>query len=164
MKKLLITLGCLATTSFALCQEPTSATPVPSQTPVITPADPSAPTSEKPAGEIAQTQTQESPFDAPSDKKSDEKDTVSQRDRYKIDTNMGNGTTILLKDGSVWKIAEVDRVKAARWLPGDNLSISKTGYTFPPYTLTNSVNRSRTLNIDTAGAEMVQGPTKKIKG
>ncbi|HXF29331.1 MAG TPA: hypothetical protein VN457_05725 [Chlamydiales bacterium] len=68
------------------------------------------------------------------------------------------GTMITLQNGSVWKIAEVDRYNSINWQPGDRITIQATGAYSPPYQLTNTVNRSQTQPVDTCGAEMVQGP------
>ena len=65
------------------------------------------------------------------------------------------GTFITTQDGSKWKIAEVDRYNSINWQPGDRITIQATGAYFPPYQLTNTVNRSMTQSTDTCGAEKV---------
>jgi|GEM_PF-6993845 len=75
----------------------------------------------------------------------------------------GDGKTIELKDGSVWKVADYETYKTRKWQRDDPISIEKTAYTFPPYILTNNAvhQYSSWATQKTADCEMIRPPSEQ---
>lgn len=77
----------------------------------------------------------------------------------RIDKVIGDGKTILLKDGSVWTIAEYDRYKTRRWYRNDELEWVPSGDAINPYKLRNITRRQFAI----ASMTEPPSPTGEIK-
>jgi hypothetical protein len=81
-----------------------------------------------------------------------------------VDKIRDNGAIVELKDGSIWKISELDRKKTVTWNRGDKVNWEKTSMTYPPYRLHNLMenNINPTVN-QVADAEMIVAPSSTGK-
>jgi hypothetical protein len=78
-----------------------------------------------------------------------------------IDKIRDNGKTVELKDGSVWKITDIDAKKVLTWNRGDKVDWVKSYSSYPGYYMTNLMENDPNLNSNVnavAGAEMIKPP------
>jgi len=77
-----------------------------------------------------------------------------------IDKIRDDGRIVELKDGSVWRISDIDRKKTVTWNRGDRVEWAKSDATYPAYYITNLMENNINPTVrQIAGATMITPPS-----
>lgn len=76
----------------------------------------------------------------------------SAGDGHWIRENIGEGTYIILEDGSLWRVEATDRIDAGLWMQMDSIVVVETPSGYSPYKLLND-DTGETVGAEFIGSE-----------